>query len=84
MMSATQSPLTRLGPKVQATLSHEGRGKVGATLLQISPLPLWERAFRRDLAGDALERHVRKSHGGKGEGEFKSNELLKEKDRTCH
>jgi hypothetical protein len=32
------------------------------------PLPDGERAFRRDLAGDALERRVRKSHGGKGEG----------------
>ena len=30
-----------------------------------SPLPLWERAFRRDLARAKL---LRKSHGEKGEG----------------
>ncbi len=33
------------------------------------PLPAGKRAFRRDLAGDALERRLRKSHGGKGEGD---------------
>jgi hypothetical protein len=31
--------------------------------------PVGERAFCRDLARDALERRMRKSHGGKGEGE---------------
>jgi hypothetical protein len=35
---------------------------------QTLPRPLWERAFRRDLARDAFERRMRKSHGGKGEG----------------
>jgi hypothetical protein len=32
------------------------------------PLPLWERASRRELARDAFQRRMRKSHGGKGEG----------------
>jgi hypothetical protein len=37
--------------------------RVGA--VAFSPRPLWERAFRRDLARAKL---ARKSHGGKGEG----------------
>jgi hypothetical protein len=42
------------------------RGERGwrSLLCHSSPLPSWERAFRRDLA----QRSLRKSHGGKGEG----------------
>jgi hypothetical protein len=44
------------------------RGERGGTRCgrhRFSPLPLWERAFRRELARAKL---LRKSHGGKGEG----------------
>ena len=49
-------------------------GEVWSLVLRAacSSSPLGERACRRDLARDALERRLRKAHGGKGEGEMSS------------